>query len=662
VAQLIKCSILAASGPASLFARKFLISYNELAWRGSQGGRHESYFRAAVLPVSLCIKPLRLDRATPAPGAGVWKSETLQHPMKLIEALKILNGCPAKDAPPLSVGLVCGFTPLHLQTFLAAHLQLQFPDRKIQVHGGLYGDFVGNLERVEKSADHAVAVVIEWQDLDPRLGIRSLGGWTPGDLADVLRSTETQLRRVRGAVERILAAGTPSLVVSLPTLPLPPLAITPGWQASAFELDLRARMASFGLWAAEKANVKVTSAQMLDRASTANERFDIRSEVLSGFPYKVGHAAAVASLLAKLMRDRVPKKGLITDLDDTLWSGILGEVGVEGISWDMEHHAHLHGLYQQLLRALAEEGVLIAAASKNDAVLVEEAFRRAGMILSAERIFPFEIHWRRKSESIANILRAWNITADSVVFVDDSAMEIADVNCSYPEIECLQFPKDNYEAAYELLHTLRDLFGKGALREEDAIRLETIRRAATVPPFVSEDSSESANTFLEQAEAQLTLSLIKDPPDPRALELVNKTNQFNLNGRRFTEAGWRDYLKIPNTFLMIAAYRDKYGPLGKIAVIAGRQQPEIVQVDVWVMSCRAFSRRIEYCCLEQLFREFNAREITLDFSTTPKNGPLREFLGMFLDGCLAPMARISRDLFLQKCPPLFQEIKGIARG
>ncbi len=582
--------------------------------------------------------------------------------MKLIEALEILKKATAEQRGQLKVQLVCGFTPLHLQTFLNAHLHLQFPDQKIEIETGLYGDFVGNIERLEQADADSAAAVLEWADLDPRLGIRQLGGWGPKELADILEGVSSRLERLRAGITRTEAAGKPSLALSLPTLPLPPLAITAGWQASQFELELRERLAGFGAWAVKRENVRMVSAGRLDQLSPAPDRLDVKSELLSGFPYKLSHAAILGQLLANLIRNPSPQKGLITDLDDTLWSGLLGEVGIDGISWDLDHGAQIHGLYQQLLRALAEEGVLIAATSKNDPAVVDEAFRKAGLILPRERIFPMEVHWNRKSESVTRILQAWNIGADSVVMVDDSAMELADVKRAHPQIECFQFPKDNSEAAYALLWKLRDLFGKSAVREEDKIRLETIRRAAGSAAFKPGMEAESSDSFLEQAEAELTLSFRKDPPDPRALELVNKTNQFNLNGRRYTEAAWRDYLKSPDVFLLIAAYQDKYGPLGKISVIAGRKHPATLQVDVWVMSCRAFSRRIEHRCLEQLFKKFDVQEIAFDFAVTPKNGPFRDFLCSFQDGNSRGSVSFARDLFIPKCPPLFQGVKEIGHG
>ncbi len=97
-------------------------------------------------------------------------------------------------------------------------------------------------------------------------------------------------------------------------------------------------------------------------------------------------------------------------------------------------------------------------------------------MISGDKIFPVEIHWEPKSGSVARILKAWNIGADSVVFVDDSPMELAEVQAAHPDVECLLFPKSDYQAGFAFLQKLRDLFGKPRLSEEDSFRLESIRQ------------------------------------------------------------------------------------------------------------------------------------------------------------------------------------------
>jgi FkbH-like protein len=167
-------------------------------------------------------------------------------------------------------------------------------------------------------------------------------------------------------------------------------------------------------------------------------------------------------------------------LDDTLWAGILGEVGVEALAWSLDQHAHLHGLYQQFLASLASAGVLVGVASKNDPALVEKAFARKDLLLSREDIFPFEVHWNRKSGSVQRILETWNIGSDAVVFIDDSPMEVAEVKAAFPDMECVVFPKNDYPAFWKMVGGLRDLFGKRAVSAEDELRLRSIRDAGVL--------------------------------------------------------------------------------------------------------------------------------------------------------------------------------------
>ncbi len=573
--------------------------------------------------------------------------------MKLIEALDQLKQDLPATSPGLPIDLACGITPLHLATFLRAHLRRLFPNHQVLIRTGVYGDLAGNLERLKGQRPASIVVILEWQDLDPRLGIRRLGGWGPAKLPDILQNVRGQSDRLTGTLAQIAQGNT--VVLSLPTLPIPPVAFTPGWQASAFDSDLREAVASLAARLASLTGIRTVSSQRLERTSPLGSRLDVRSELSTGFPYTLTHADALADLTARILRNPLPKKGLITDLDDTLWKGILGEVSVEGIAWDLDHRAQSHGLYQQLLASLAEAGALIAIASKNDEALVEEAFGRAKPFLPRDRIFPVEANWGLKSASVSRILDAWNIGADSVVFVDDSPLDLAEVKQAHPEIECLLFPQDDEQAVYRLLEDLRDLFGKQFITAEDDIRLASVRASQAVVQAAASSGS-SSERFLQQAGGKLTVSFSRTPADPRALELINKTNQFNLNGRRHTEASWREYFSDRSAFLLLASYEDKFGPLGKIAVMAGRQNGNSISIDHWVMSCRAFSRRIEHALLLHAFRKFGAQSAELDFSVTARNEPLRVFFTELLEAPPAGRFTISRQQFDSKQPEVYFEV------
>ena len=577
--------------------------------------------------------------------------------MTITEALKITQSAP-REAPPFTVVLACGFTPLHLQTFLAAHLQRGLTGRKVTVAPGLFGDLVGTLEGLTGSASpDALAIALEWSDLDPRLGYRSAGSWSLAAANDIAISARAMLERITAVLAK--TGFGPAIALSLPTLPLPPLFHTPGWQASANELTVNADVQRFAAHIAELGRVAVVNPRRLAEASPMAGRFDLKSDVYNGLPYTMHHADRLASQLALAIAPPAAKKGVISDLDDTLWDGILGEVGAEAVAWDLAGHAQLHGLYQKLLASLVESGTLVGIASKNDPAMVAAAFERKDMLLRPEQVYPIEVHWNAKSGSVTRILEAWNIAADSVIFVDDSPMELAEVAAVHPGIECVLFPKNDYQAGLSMLRHLRDCCGKERVSQDDTLRLESIRQSAVFREQASEGSA--PESFLQQLGAVMTFDFAAGG-EPRVLELVNKTNQFNLNGMRYTESDWRKLISAPDAVLAAVSYEDKFGPLGTIAAIAGHFVAGILTIDTWVLSCRAFARRIEHQTLKTIFDCTGARQIEFSFAATVKNGPLRNFFTSLSGEEPQGDFILTRAQFEAKCPALYHEVRQMRRA
>lgn len=574
--------------------------------------------------------------------------------MKLSEALKIAQAVLPADSEKLTVFLACGFTPLHLSTFLAAHLRERLPEHNVEIKIGIYGDLIGNLERLLESSRDAGVLMIEWADLDPRLGWRALGGWSPKLLTDIQENVQSSVNRILK-----LLKNTPSsalTAISLPTLPLPPISYLPVSQLGLTDLLLKRTIQNFAINISEFPNVKILNQSRLDAISPLSERLDVKSELTAGFPYRLAHADKVAELLGQLIQPPPPKKGLITDLDDTLWRGILGEAGIEGVSWELDRQSHIHALYQQLLAALTDSGALVGVASKNDPNLVLKAFERQDLVVPKKHLFPLEINWQQKSLSVDRILKAWNINADAVVFVDDSPIELAEVQAAHPTMECLLFPKTDAQAAYQLMEKLRGMFGKEAILEEDAIRAESLRRAQDFQNEATNGSAQSLETFLKSLEAEITFSPIDAEAEARAFELINKTNQFNLNGKRLGNHEFQNALGRDGAVSLVISYKDKFGPLGKIAVLLGYIDSSVLKIDTWVMSCRAFSRHIEHQCLEYLFERCGVTAIELDYQPTARNEPTRQFLSQFLDEEPDCPSRIEREKFINRKPALFHSI------
>ena len=572
--------------------------------------------------------------------------------MTLNQALAIVNA--RRDGDPADVHfLACGFEPLHLETLLRARLLERLPvGKNVEMQHGVYGDLRGNIELAARSSATSASVILEWSDIDPRLGMRSSGGWSTQAKAGILSGLPQRYAALETVIEKV-AARMP-VAVAPPSLPVPPIGNTIRAQTSVLELEIEQQLASFLLRLARIPGVRVIRAPKAEAPV-----LDARMELLAGFPYTVSYADALACALTGVLAPPPPKKGLITDLDDTLWAGIVGEVGVEGVGWSQDRHAQVHGLYQQMLSHLAGSGVLLGVCSKNELATVEAAMARKDLFLNPESLFPVHANWGPKSASVAKTLRTWNIAADAVVFIDDNPMELDEVRQAHPGITCIQFPKKDAAGVWSLLGELRDLFGKPLVLEEDRLRAASIRASAQIQEMTEDAASPE---FLRSLEGTVTLEWGADSSDKRALELINKTNQFNLNGLRIGEGEWRKKLEEQSTVLVVVSYQDKFGPLGKVAVLLGTQHGTKVTVSSWVMSCRAFSRRLEHHTLEGLFQFSNADEIEFAFEATPRNQPLQEFfgaLGITAENGAAP--RISRSRFLEQCGVLPHQVTNLTK-
>lgn len=567
--------------------------------------------------------------------------------MKLIEALTEINSAATRTAEK-QVYLACGFTPLHFQTFLTAHLQKLTVHERIVLRTGAFDDLIGNLDRMAASGASLGVCVVEWPDLDPRLGVRRLSSWSFRDFDQIESSVQVALSRLAAGLRN--ASRSLRVVIALPTLPLLPVAYSGTERLGVLEARLRSLLADLASNLAGEPRIVVFRGEF---TSPTDGAFDIDSAISTGFPYRMAHADILADAIAPLALPRPRKKGIITDLDDTLWKGLIGEVGPADVAWDMEHHAQVHGLYQQLLHWLAAEGVLVGVASKNAPDAVMKAFEeRRDLLVKREDVFPFEIHWNSKADSVGRILQQWNIAADAVVFVDDSPLELAEVAAAHPGIETRQFSAKPGDFLH-LWRELRELFAAETIGAEDAVRAQSLRQGAKLLENMS--ATTNREDFLSQLEARIRFEFSADATNRRALELVNKTNQFNINGRRFDESTWSAMLAAPNSFLFTCTYEDKFGPLGTIAVAQGQLHERRADLRAWVLSCRAFSRRIEFAMLQELIRQFDLEQLDLDYHATDRNGPVREFLEALGLTAAAPV-RIERAQFESTCPKLYHAV------
>jgi FkbH-like protein len=314
-----------------------------------------------------------------------------------------------------------------------------------------------------------------------------------------------------------------------------------------------------------------------------------------------------------------PAKLLVTDLDNVLWAGVIGEDGIDGIRYSPEGVGFRHFLYQTVLAKLKREGTLLAAVSRNDPDLAREPFRSGRMTLRLEDLVVIVASYHAKSAQIKEIARQLNLGLDSFVFVDDNPIEIEEVSSALPEIRALRFPAsdDGLPAFFERLSAL---FARPALTTEDAERTEMYRRRldGMVP-----DASEGADltAFLRGLDMELIIHDRSRGDRTRAVQLINKTNQFNLNGRRVTDDEVGATLAAGGR-LYAASLNDRTGSHGEVLACLIDADGTVRSL---VMSCRVFQRRLEYAFIAWLATQENP-PVTLEFASTPRNEPMKLFL------------------------------------
>jgi len=274
-------------------------------------------------------------------------------------------------------------------------------------------------------------------------------------------------------------------------------------------------------------------------------------------------------------------KAIITDLDGTLWSGILSEGGIGEFNHD----------YYLLLRELLKEGILVGVATKNKYSDISSTVPSL-----FDYFYPIVANWDPKSLSVRKIIKVWNIQPEDVLFIDDNVLEVKDVQNNFPKMITWLFDKDNIP--YDVKN-IRKLFLKKEINTEDKLRMESIKNGVR---FNRELGSSDPEEFFKNLEAKIT---IRNEWTPRALELINKTNQFSINGKRMTEATFNFLQELDDTFCYTFEYADKFGSLGVIGVIIGIALGQKVRIFFFCLSCRAFGRRVEYAMLNHLQREFH---------------------------------------------------------
>jgi FkbH-like protein len=318
------------------------------------------------------------------------------------------------------------------------------------------------------------------------------------------------------------------------------------------------------------------------------------------------------------------KKCLVVDLDNTLWGGIVGEDGVDGIRLGATYPGSAYVEFQQLLRDLARRGVILAVASKNNPADVDEVFaRHPSMLLRREDFAALEIGWQPKSESLRRIAERLSIGLDHIVFVDDNPVECAEVQRALPQVRAIALPAQPERFVREL--SREGLFDIVAISAEDRRRGDLYRQRAEAE--TARAGAGSLEDFYRDLAMELSVAPIASRSLPRAAQLTQKTNQFNVTTRRYTESEIAERLSDPGWTGFTVAVKDRFGDHGIVGVALARVEGDALAIDTLLLSCRVIGRTVESAMLARLCDDAVARGLRSlrgTFIATAKNAPARD--------------------------------------
>ena len=504
--------------------------------------------------------------------------------MTFLEATKVLAAL--QNAEKLPFMMATSGTPNQLKLYLRAHAARSGFDAQVSVLS--FGTLAQHLFSQPNGTE--LFLMLPW-DLAPECDWRS-------GMSDSLADVDLILTR---AEKIAVAMAERKARWAYLAAPFPPVCA-----ASADNIRLGAEL--------------ITLAVKYGAVIIPAQRFSITSYLASGAPVAGDALSAVAKVLIDLLL--APPSGtfkvVATDADNTLWAGLVGEDGVNAIAAEPQGRGFRHFVYQSFLLRLKAAGILLAVISRNDEDMVRAPLESGSMPLKIEDFVSIRAGYEAKSDYVRELAESMNLSADSIVFIDDNPVELAEVALAIPGITCQAFPvKDDDLPAF--LDRLALLFDRSSVTSEDAERTEMYRRRMATQPAAE---GAGLTNFLKDLDMVLTLRDRTNADWTRAHQLINKTNQFNLNGHRLDESQIATVLTEGGR-IFTAVLDDRAGSHGEIiACLIDRY----ARVRALVMSCRVFQRRVEYAFLLWLLNHWQVPTLSFAFTATERNQPLRNFL------------------------------------
>ncbi len=361
----------------------------------------------------------------------------------------------------------------------------------------------------------------------------------------------------------------------------------------------------------------------------ASSAYNSKLWYLTKTPFSNNFFKQVISDLSNLYESikGMSKKLLILDLDDTLWGGIVGEVGWKNLR--IGGHDHLGEAFRDFqiqIKSLKNQGIILALASKNDEVTAIKAINNhPEMILSMEDFVTHRINWEDKAKNIIDIVNELNLGLQSVVFLDDSPFERARVQEALPEVLVPELPKDPTD--YNTFLSKLRCFDKTHVTDEDKSRSNLYKSESK--RIKLKQQLKSLSDWIKTLNLTIVIENIKNENTPRAVQLLNKTNQMNLSTRRLSEQEFNHWVKVDSNNLWTIRAADKFGDYGIIGILSISTKNNIATLVDFILSCRVVGRYIEETMIEflkEFCQENNVNKIKGKYKKTDKNSLCYNFL------------------------------------
>jgi FkbH-like protein len=485
-------------------------------------------------------------------------------------------------------------------------------------YGSVTQDVLGADALVARTEPDLIVLSLMLEEMDPAYGTT---GWRSDSVREELE----------GMFDMLAARTRATIAVN--TF-FPPLFPELGLALSPDRSDTTTQVSSLNQFIVEYVRQRAPRFCLMDwdrylRMLGAAASFDSRFWYLSKAPFRKAFLNVYAQELSRIVRALKgrAKKCLVLDCDNTLWGGVIGEDGIEGIKLDRnEYPGKAYYDFQTTVLHLAERGVLIALCSKNnDADVFEVLDNHPACQLKRSHLAAWRVDWQDKAHNVAALAKELNLGLDSFVLVDDSPVECGLIRQLLPEVTVLQVPETLY--TYPPLLLKDGLFDILRLTEEDKKRAklyqsESQRKGAR-------NAFGSVEDYLDSLGTVAVVHRARPSEIPRVAQLTQKTNQFNLTTRRYSERDIQAFAGREDNAVFTLSVKDKLGELGLVGILILVREGPIGRIDSFLLSCRALGRGLESAllghCLETVQSEWNLDWWHAEYIPTRKNQQVADF-------------------------------------